>query len=248
MDSLLKSPHQIEGIKRASKLLSLCFKNVTKLLKPGVTAEYIEYVIHNFLSDRGATPSFKEIKNYPFCSAISINREICHGFPQKKIISRGDTVTLDIGLRYRGYCADMAKTFIIERGSPALRNFYWKAYSCFRTSLISLKQGDPISKLSKVLARETNRCNLVVYPEFAGHGIGASPHEQPKIYHVGVGEEFILKKNMVFTIEPIFGTRYVRPNLDVNGFTYVCEQNNYTASFEHTVMMGERGLELLTQW
>ena len=246
MNSLIKSPHQIEGITRSSWLLANCFKFVAKLLIQGSAVEVLDEYIHSFILKHGAKPSFEEVDNYPFSCAISINEEICHGLPSGKVLKNGDIVTLDIGLRYKGYCSDMARSFIIGQGHLSLVSFYWKAYRCFNSSWQSLKIGDSIGKLSKTLALESKKWGLVVYPEFAGHGIGDHPHERPKIYHVGIGEDFILKENMVFTIEPIFGNRYYPPILSDNGFTYLVP-NAYTIGFEHTVKVGRHGIEILTQ-
>ncbi len=244
---MIKSTRQIEGISRASSLLADCFKVTAKWLKSGVAVEVLEKHIQAFILTQGASPSFGELQNYPFSCTISVNDEICHGLPIGKVLQNGDMVTLDIGLRYKGYCSDMAKSFIIGRGSVSLISFYWKAYRCFTSAWQSLRIGDSIEKLSKILALESKKCGLVVYPEFTGHGIGDFPHEKPKIYHVGVGENFVLENNMVFTIEPVFGSRYFPPRLLDNGFTYVGSQHVFTASFEHTVKMSKNGIEILTQ-
>ncbi|MBW1616439.1 MAG: type I methionyl aminopeptidase [Deltaproteobacteria bacterium] len=245
----LKSKKDIEGIRQAGNLVVKTLNKAEKLIKDGVSTDYLDKIIHDFTIKNNAKPATLGYKGFPKSCCISVNEVVCHGVPGDKRIKDGDIVNIDITSILNGYYADASKTYFV--GTPSKDAV--KAVEIAKSSLIigknAVKPGNKVVDIGRAIQNyaEKNGCSVV--RDFVGHGTGFDFHEEPQIPHFGrrqTGVEFV--EGMVFTIEPMInlGTQEVKILSD--GWTAVTKDGLLSAQFEQTLVVTENGCEALTPY
>jgi methionyl aminopeptidase len=243
----LKTPEQIEGIRRCGALVMKTFEAVRDLIRPGVQTEEINRAVHDFTIENGARPAPLHYQGFPKSVCISPNEVICHGIPGCYTLRDGDIVNVDITSILDGYYADCNQTFFVGTPSPEARSLVDTTRECLRLGLEQARPGNIINDISAAIQAHAEAQGFSVVREYMGHGVGLDFHEPPNVPHFRSRWGNVpLAPGMTFTIEPMInlGGRGLRV-LD-DGWTAVTRDGSLSAQFEQTLVITEDGCESLT--
>lgn len=259
---IIKTKREIEILRQGGKILAAIFKKIAKEVKPGITTGYLENLAVGLIKEAGGRPSFlnykslMETKAFPTALCTSINSEVVHApaLPSRKL-SAGDIIGIDIGMEYpfgpdvRGYYTDMATTVAVGKINRQARRLLAVTKKSLELAIKTTKPGIALSAMSKVIQEYVESQGLSVVRDLVGHGVGTAVHEEPQIpnYVVESSNSIVLKPGMVLAIEPMvnLGGSAVKSLRD--GFTIVTADGSLSAHFEHTVVVTEKGCEILTE-
>ena len=245
----LKEPKDIEGIKKAGVVALRTLDLVEENLRPGITTEEINRLVHEFTIGQGAIPAPLNYKGFPKSVCVSVNEVICHGIPGDRIIKEGDIVNVDVTPILNGYYADASKTFMVGEASEEAKKIVAVAKECLKLGMAQVRPGKTIGDIGWAIQTYAESQGCSVVREFVGHGVGFKFHEPPQVPHYGKkGEGVVLVPGMVFTIEPMInlGKRHLKI-LDDN-WTAVTADGSLSAQFEQTILVTEDGYESLTPY
>ena len=244
----IKNNQEIALMREAGKITAGALELAATLVKPGVSLVHINSEIHRFITSHGATPSFLHYNGFPASACISVNDEVIHGIPGKRLLTEGDIVKVDVGACYKGYHGDAARTlFCGEVSEDAKRLERITRESFFE----GIKYADPSHRLgdiSHAIQEHVENAGFSVVKEFVGHGVGAHLHEDPEVPNYGrAGRGTRLYEGMTLAIEPMvnFGTAEVSV-LD-NDWTVVTDDGMLSAHYENSILITENGPEILTK-
>ena len=244
-----KTPEQVEGIRRAGQLTVATLDMVAQEIRPGITTDYINTLVHAFTLEHNAKPAPLNYRGFPKSVCTSVNDEICHGIPDDRVLKDGDIVNVDVTPILNGYYADANKTFFVGSPGKDAVKIVSVARECLKMGIQAARPGNTTGDIGWAIQSyaEENGCSVV--REFVGHGVGLDFHEPPQILHYGKrGQGIQLLPGMVFTIEPMInlGKRFLHI-LD-NDWTAVTDDGQLSAQFEQTVLITETGLESMTPY
>ena len=245
---ITKTPREIEMMRAAGKIVALAHQEVKKHIKPGVTTKHLDKVIRKFIISHDATPSFYGYNNFPGNACISVNEEVVHGIPKRRVLKEGDIVSIDIGAKYKGYHGDSAWTYPVGKVSKETKRLLVVTEESLYIGLKQAIVGNRISDISHAIGKYVEQRKFTIVRELSGHGVGQSLHEDPNIVNFGPkGKGPRLKPGMTLAIEPMvnMGSRYVKTLAD--NWTVVTCDKKYSAHFEHTVAITAAGVcDILT--
>ncbi|MBQ6447390.1 type I methionyl aminopeptidase [Cytobacillus oceanisediminis] len=244
----LKTPEQIEKMKKAGEILADCHKEIRKLIKPGITTEEIDIFVENFMLQRGATPEQKGYHGYPFATCASVNDVICHGFPSKTPLKDGDIVTIDMVVNLDGWLADSAWSYSVGNVSEDAKNLLKTTEEALYIGIEQAVIGNRVGDISHAIQTYAEAKGYGVVRDFVGHAIGREMHELPQIPHYGpphVGTQ--LKEGMVITIEPMLNIGMYHAKVDLDGWTARTVDGSLSAQYEHTLAITKNGPIILTK-
>ncbi|MCB5238789.1 type I methionyl aminopeptidase [Niallia alba] len=244
----LKTPEQIEKMKKAGEILADCHKEIRKLIKPGITTEEIDIFVENFMLQRGATPEQKGYHGYPFATCASVNDVICHGFPSKTPLKDGDIVTIDMVVNLDGWLADSAWSYPVGNVSEDAKNLLKTTEEALYIGIEQAVIGNRVGDISHAIQTYAEAKGYGVVRDFVGHAIGREMHELPQIPHYGpphVGTQ--LKEGMVITIEPMLNIGMYHAKVDLDGWTARTVDGSLSAQYEHTLAITKNGPIILTK-
>lgn len=244
----IKSKREILLMHESGKLLAECHKNISFLIKPGVTTLEIDHFIEKHLQKYGATPEQKGYKGYPYATCASINDEICHGFPRNEPLKDGDIVTIDFVVNLNGALADSAWTYKVGKLSNEALSLLQITKTALYKGIEQAIPGNRVGDIGYAIQTYVEAQDFSVVRDFTGHGIGRDIHEEPTILHFGnPGEGTTLEEGMVITIEPMVNTGFCFAILDDNGWTARTVDGSLSAQYEHTVAITNNGPLILTE-
>jgi methionyl aminopeptidase len=244
----LKSARHVEHIRRAGKLVLETLDLVESKLVEGITTEEINTIVHEFTLKNNAKPAPLNYNGYPKSTCVSIDNEVCHGVPGKRVIESGSIVNIDITSILNGYVADANKTFFVGEPSEDAKKIVSVAETCMRRGINKVKPGATLGDIGWAIQQyaEEKKCSVV--EAYTGHGVGFAFHEYPHVAHFGKkGEGIKLIPGMVFTIEPMInlGKKDVEVS-KIDKWTAVTKDKSLSAQFEQTILVTENGYESLT--
>ena len=244
-----KTPEQIAGIRKAGQLTVATLDMVAGEIRPGITTDYINTLVHEFTINHQATPAPLNYRGFPKSVCTSVNDEICHGIPDDRVLMDGDIVNVDVTPILNGYYADANKTFFVGTPGKEAVKIVSVARECLKKGMAMARPGNTTGDIGWAIQSyaEENGCSVV--REFVGHGVGLGFHEPPQILHYGKrGQGIKLLPGMVFTIEPMInlGKRFLHI-LD-NDWTAVTDDGKLSAQFEQTVSITADGMESMTPY
>lgn len=243
----IKSEREIKLMREAGKLNYLTHEEVKKYLKAGITTKELDKIAYDFIISHNAKPSFLNYEGYPASICVSINDEVVHGIPGKRVIKNGDIVSIDIGVEIHGYHSDAARTYIIGEVAPEVRDLVNNTEKALMIGLSKVKEGAKIGDIGAAIEEFAHKHGLSVVEELVGHGVGTDIHEDPDVPNYGkAGTGVTLKAGMVIAIEPMLnlGERYVYMHDD--DWTISTDDELPSAHFEHTVVVTKDGYKILT--
>ncbi len=244
---VLKSPREIEAMKKAGELLAACHKEIKKMIKPGITTWEIDQFVDKYLAEHGATAQQKGYRGYEYATCASINDEICHGFPRKEPLNTGDIVTIDMVVNVNSALADSAWTYIVGEASEETKRLVEVTKTSLYKGIEAAVVGNRIGDIGHAIQTYVEGEGFSVVRNFIGHGIGPSIHEKPDVPHFGLpGKGPRIKEGMVFTIEPMVNVGSYETKMDSNGWTARTVDGKNSAQFEHTIAITKNGPIILT--
>ena len=245
----LKQAADIEGIRKAGRLTLDTLDLVEPEIKPGITTDYINTLVHKFIIKNGAIPAPLNYRGFPKSVCVSVNEIICHGIPGEQVLKDGDIVNVDITPILNGYYADANKTFFVGTPGPEAIKIVRVARKSLRKGMSMVKPGNTIGDIGWAIQKYAEGQGCSVVREFVGHGVGFDFHEPPQVPHFGRrGEGISLIPGMVFTIEPMINLGKKDLVILKDNWTAVTKDRSLSAQFEQTVLVTEQGFESLTPY
>lgn len=243
----IKSEREIELLRIAGNIVYETHQYLKQFLKPGITTLELDRLACDFIKSKGAYPSFKNYDGFPSSICTSVNHQVVHGIPGNMKLKNGDIISIDIGACYKGYHGDSAWSYPIGKVSKENEFLLYNTERALFEGLKEVKPGNRIGDISFAIESYAKKCNLGVVKELVGHGVGTSVHEDPDIPNFGKkGTGPLIKKGMVFAIEPMLNLG--SPNIVLLDDDWTIETEDYSPSahFEHTVVVTDDGYEILT--
>jgi len=253
--SLIKSKEEIAIMEEAGTRLSRILDIVEAKVAPGISTIELDKIAEDAIRAGGDEPSFLNYTPegaphpYPSSLCVSINDEVVHGVPsENKILTEGDIVSIDLGLKHKGFHADMARTVAVGTIDEVAERLINATREALDAGIKQAKHGNTTGDISSAIESVAHENDFSIVEELGGHGIGRNVHEDPFIANFGKpGEGLELEVGMVLAIEPIFneGSSDVQLSLSDN-YTFTTKDGLRSAHFEHTVAITENGPEILT--
>ena len=243
----LKSEHEIELMRRAGKITAAARAVARDMVKPGVTTQQIDKAVFHFIREQGAIPSFLHYNGYPASVCISVNDEIIHGIPGKRVLREGDIVSVDVGAYIGGYHGDCAGTYPCGQVSDEALRLIRVTQDSFFEGLKFAREGYRLSDISHAVQTFVEANGYSVVREYVGHGIGRNMHEAPEVPNYGKpGHGPRLLRGMTLAVEPMVnaGTAAIKQMSD--GWTVKTADGKYAAHYENTILITAGDPELLT--
>jgi len=245
----IKTPEQIEGIRRAGRLVIETLQMVGPHIKPGTVTETINTLVHDFTVHHNAVPAPLNYRGFPKSVCVSINEVICHGIPGGRVLEEGDIVNVDVTSILDGFYADASQTFFVGNPSADARKIVEVSRQCLARSIATVKPGSTVGDIGHAIQSYAESQGCSVVREFVGHGVGVEFHEAPQIPHYGrPGTGVRLMPGMVFTIEPMINLGHKELVVLDDGWTAVTKDGSLSAQFEQTLWVTETGYESLTPY
>ncbi|MEW6049621.1 MAG: type I methionyl aminopeptidase [Candidatus Zixiibacteriota bacterium] len=244
---VLKSPEEIEIMRRAGRLVAMTLDMVEQEIEPGLTTEQLDLLVEDFIRSHGAIPAFKNYQGYPASACVSIDDEVVHGIPGKRALREGEIVSVDIGTIVDKYYGDSARTFPIGEVSPEKKRLMEYTRKALMAGIDKARKGNRLGQVSAAVQLVAESQGYGVVRQLVGHGIGRKMHEEPQVPNFGSPSEGpTLQSGMVLAIEPMInmGTYDVKTMPD--GWTVVTADGMPSAHFEHTVAITDNGPDILT--
>jgi len=243
----LKSPHEIEIMREAGRIVARTVEELKRAAQPGVTTRDLDRVAADTFRKFGAKSTSLGYFEFPGHICVSVNDQVVHGIPGPRRLREGDLVKVDVAAMYRGYVGDTAASFGVGRLRPEVERLLEVTEAAMQRGIEQARPGQRLSNISHAIQTHVETNGLEVVREFVGHGVGRSMHEPPQVPHFGPpGRGPLLKPGMCLAIEPQvnLGGRGVRILED--GWTAVTLDGRWSAHFEHTVAVTPKGPVILT--
>lgn len=253
MSIIIKTPQEIEQMRIAGKLTGEVLDYIQPYVKPGITTDELDKLCHDYMVNvQGTVPAPLNYapnghKPYPKSICTSVNHQVCHGIPGERKLKAGDIVNIDITVIKDGFHGDSSRMFYAGDPSIQARRLCETSFECLWLGIAAVKPGAHLGDIGHAIQMHAERQGYSVVREYCGHGIGRAFHEDPQVLHYGKrGDGPKLETGMIFTIEPMInaGKRDIRQLGD--GWTVVTKDHALSAQWEHTVLVGENGCEVLT--
>jgi len=269
---ILSNKEDMKLMRESCQIAAETLVMIEQYVDVGVTTIELNKLCHDFILSKGCFPSPLFYRGYPKSICTSVNEVICHGIPSsKQKLRNGDIINIDVTAYkgnfttediekhlkekpnvyfpsvYEGFHGDTSKTFCVGRVSPEAQKLVDVTKECLDRGIAVVKEGANLGDIGHAIQTyaELNHCSVV--RDFTGHGVGRRFHSDPTVYHYGQkGSGMVLKKGMMFTIEPMINLGTYKLKILKDGWTTLTLDNELSAQFEHTIMVTENGCEILT--
>ena len=243
----LKSNHEIELMRRAGKITAAARAVARDMVKPGVTTHQIDKAVFEFIQSQGAVPSFLHYNGYPASVCVSVNDEIIHGIPGKRVLREGDIVSVDVGAFIGGFHGDCAGTYPCGKVSDEAMDLIRVTQESFFRGIRYAREGYRLSDISHAIQEYVEERGYSIVREYVGHGIGHKMHEPPEVPNYGKpGHGPSLLRGMTIAVEPMVnaGTASIIQMSD--GWTVKTADGKNAAHYENTILITDGEPEILT--
>ena len=243
-----KADNELEYMREAGKIVALAHQAVKDAIKAGISTKQINEIVENVIMEHDAYPSFKNLYGFPAATCVSVNNVLVHGIPDDTVLQDGDIVSVDIGACYQGYHGDSAWTYAVGNISEETKAFLRISEESLYEGLKMAKAGNHLTDISHAIGEYVFGHGFSLPRDYAGHGIGTSVHEDPTVPNFGpAGHGILLKEGMTLAIEPLVlaGRPHTRTLAD--GWGVVTKDGGLAAHYEHTIVITEKGYEILTE-
>ena len=256
MAVIIKTPDEIEKMRVAGRLAAEVLEMIGDHVRPGVSTDELDRLCHDYMvnvqdtipapldyAPPGYTP-------YPKSICTSVNHQVCHGVPGEKALKKGDIVNLDITVIKDGFHGDTSRMFLVGGESACsivARRLTRITYECMWLGIAAVRPGGRLGDIGAAIQKHAEGNGFSVVREFCGHGIGRKFHEEPQVLHYGkAGTGPTLEPGMIFTIEPMINAGKAAISELPDGWTIVTKDRSLSAQWEHTVVITDTGVEVLT--
>lgn len=245
----VKSPREIEIMRQSAKIVATVLKEISELVKPGMTTADLDAYAEQRICELGATPSFKGYHGFPASICSSINNEVVHGIPShKKVIRSGDVLKVDTGAYYQGFHGDSCITIAVGNVTSEAARLIKIAEESLYKGIEQVKAGVHLAEIAGAIEDHVKANGFTVVEQFTGHGVGRNLHEEPPVFNYRTREipNVKLRSGMTLAIEPILNAGSKNTRILADRWTAVTVDNALSAQFEHTVLVTDSGYEILT--
>ena len=246
----VKTPEQIERMRRAGKVARQVLETALAAVRPGISTDEIDAIAHEKAISLGAYPSplnYYGYPRYPKSICTSVNEVICHGIPDDRKLVEGDIINCDITVYFDGMHGDCSETVFVGRPDPQSKKLVQTTYECMMAGINAVAVGARLNEIGKAITALAHKRGFSVVRDFAGHGIGERFHMDPQIMHYrDPRNRQRVKSGMTFTVEPMINVGVPGSVIWDDGWTAVTADGKRSAQFEHTILVTEAGIELLT--
>ena len=246
---MIKTAEQIEGIRKSAAINTAVLDLVAEQIHAGMSTEEINTLVYNYTVAHGAIPAPLNYEGFPKSVCTSLNDELCHGIPDKRVILRdGDIINVDVSTILNGYFSDASRMFMIGGVRSEVRKLVEVARECLELGFKAARPWGFLGDIGAAVQEHAEKHGYSVVREFGGHGVGLKFHEDPFVSHTGKkGTGMLLVPGMVFTIEPMInmGSRKIFIDAD-NDWTVLTDDGMPSAQWEYTVLITETGAEIIT--
>ncbi len=244
----IKSAREIECMRESCRLAADTLQRVAKIIEPGITTEDINTFVHEDTLKKGAIPAPLNYHGFPKSVCTSINEVVCHGIPGAQKLREGDIINVDVTHIYNGFHGDTSATFYVGEVSEDAKRVTEIARRCLDLGIAEVKPGARLEDIGAAIQEFAEPLGCGVVRAFVGHGIGRKFHEEPKVSHVGRrGRGMRLRPGMTFTIEPMINLGSYDVEVLDDDWTAVTVDGSLSAQFEHTLLVTDDGVEVLTE-
>ncbi len=239
---------EIEKIRRAGNVASRALDAVGEALRPGMTTDEVDAIAHDVVTSYGAYPSTLGYRGYPKSCCTSINEVICHGIPDDTVLDEGDIVNVDITAYLDGFHGDANRMFTVGAVSEDARLLIERTQEALTRGIKAVAPGRQVNVIGRAIQMYSERFDYGVVRDFTGHGVGTHFHSGLIIPHYDSSPMYddVMQPGMVFTIEPMLTLGTYEWEMWGDDWTVVTKDRSLTAQFEHTVVVTERGADILT--
>ena len=239
---ILKTPDEIAVMAKASRVVAEALLVLKDAVKPGVTTDELDKLAESEIRARGAMPAFKGYRNYPKTLCASVNEQVVHGIPSKRVLKEGDIVGLDLGAIVGGFYGDSAVTVGVGRIDEKTATLVRVTEESLSLAIEQAQVGNRLSDISHAVQRHVEAAGYSVVTEFVGHGIGRQLHEEPQVPNYGKpGQGPRLQSGMVLAIEPMVNMGGSAVRVLDDRWTAVTVDGSLSAHFEHTIAIQPSG-------
>lgn len=243
----LKSEREIELMRRAGKITAAARALAGEMVKPGVTTQEIDKAVYRFIRSQGAQPSFLNYNGYPASVCVSVNDEVIHGIPGKRVLKEGDIVSVDVGAYIGGFHGDCAATYACGKISDEAQKLIDVTRQSFYEGMKFAREGNRLSDVSHAIQEYVEANGFSVVREYVGHGIGRNMHESPEVPNFGLpGHGPKLLRGMTLAVEPMVNAGAAAIRQMPDGWTVKTRDGKYAAHYENTILITAGEPELLT--
>jgi methionyl aminopeptidase len=254
MGIVIKSEREIVIMRRAGGIVAEVLKILSNSVRPGMKTRELDVIAEKEMKRLGAESSFKGYHGFPANLCVSVNDEIVHGIPGDRVLKEGDVVSLDFGVKYKGYQGDAAVTVTVGEASPEAKRLIEATRGSLETGIAAAHAGARLGDISAAIQHFAESMGYSVVREYTGHGIGREMHEDPQIpnsteppYGLKAGSGPVLKKGMTLALEPMLSTGDWHTRVADDHWTVSTADGSLAAHFEHTIAINGNEAEVLTR-
>ena len=243
------TPEEVDKIRESAQIVGKCLRMLSRHVRPGVSTLDLDRLAEAFIREQGGEPAFKGYRGFPASICASINEEVVHGIPSaKRILREGDILSLDIGVRRRGWYGDAARTYAVSEVSPLAVKLLEATKRALEMGIDRARPGGRVSDISAAIEQEVKRNGFSVVRALVGHGVGRELHEEPQVPNYGrPGEGPLLEEGMTLAIEPMVNAGSADVVTLADQWTVVTADRKLSAHFEHTIAVGANGPDILSR-
>lgn len=243
----IKTQDQIERMRETSRIGREVLDAAARIIRPGITTDEIDAVVHEATIAAGGYPSPLNYHFFPKSCCTSVNEVICHGIPDARKLEDGDIVNVDVTVYYKGVHGDLNETFFVGNVDEASMRLVQCTYECLDKAIAAVKPGVRFREIGEIISRHASMSGFSVVKSYCGHGIGELFHCAPNIPHYARNKAVgVMKAGQTFTIEPMINAGGCRDRMWPDGWTSVTADGKRSAQFEHTLLVTDTGVEVLT--
>ncbi|HCI3538539.1 type I methionyl aminopeptidase [Acinetobacter baumannii] len=247
----IKTEQDLEKLRVSGRLAAQVLEMIGEYVKPGVTTEYLDNICNDYIVNTlKVIPANVGYHGFTKTICTSVNEVVCHGIPsQNKILKDGDIINIDVAIIKDGYFGDTSRMYYVGNVNLHAKKLVETTYEAMVAGIHAVKPGATLGDIGYAIQSVAHREGYSIVREYCGHGIGKVYHEQPNILHYGQrGQGLVLKKGMVFTIEPMVNAGKPQVKELNDGWTVITQDHSLSAQWEHMVAVTDTGFELLTPW
>ncbi len=246
---LIKTPEEIDGIRKSSKLAASILDFIEPYVLPGVTTIELDNMMNVYIKQNGGISACINYHGYPRYTCISVNDVVCHGIPsEKQILKDGDIVNIDVTTIVDGYFGDTSRMYLVGNVSREAKKLVETTKACLDIGIEQIRPGNHFGNIGYEIALYAERLGYSVVRDFTGHGTGVYFHEAPMVFHKAPKNSWeIMVEGMIFTVEPMINLGTYHTKIDQkDGWTARTKDGKLSAQYEHTILVTSDGYEILT--
>jgi methionyl aminopeptidase len=243
----LKGPEEIAVMREAGRVVGEVLAILRQEIRPGLMLKKLDDIVRREFDKRGVVPTFLGYQGYPARVCVSVNDEVVHGIPDRRVFQEGDIVSIDLGATYKGFVGDAAITVGVGRISPLAERLMRVTEEALWQGIKAAKAGARLGQISAAIQTHAEGNGFSVVREYVGHGVGRSMHEDPQVPNFGPPDRgVLLQKGMTLALEPMVTTGNWQTKKDSDGWTVRTADGSLAAHFEHTIVITQGEAEVLT--